>query len=218
MTIALVWKELRESLAIAALGLLALFSVTMGNMGLSPMPGLIGSRNPGQIPFVEDSFLYQFGFVCCVLAIALGFKQSIGDLFGDAQLFVLHRPVTRARIYGTKITLGLAIYLLLAAAAVVAYSIWAASPGTHASPFEWRMTVSAWTIWLGMTTVYLGAFLSGIRPAAWLGTRLSPLASSAIAVILALVLPSFIAWLGVIAFDALLVLLILNVVETRDFA
>jgi hypothetical protein len=219
MTSALAWKELRESAGIGLLGLLALFAVAVGNMGMSPLPGLIGPRMQGQIPFQNDSFLFQFGFVSCVLAIALGLKQSIGDMSGDAQLFVLHRPVRRTRVYATKLMVGLATYMLLTAAAVLAYAIWAAVPGTHASPFDWKMTWVTWTLWLAMITVYLAAFLSGIRPAAWLGTRLCPLASTVFAAIAILfLLPGWFGWLGLMAFDALLFVLILDVVETRDFA
>jgi hypothetical protein len=57
--------------------------------------------------------------------------------------------------------------------------MWAATPGTHASPFEWSMTMPVWGAWFGMLTIYLGAFLSGLRPGAWVGTRLAPLAAAA---------------------------------------
>jgi hypothetical protein len=131
---------------------------------------------------------------------------------------VLHRPISRRRIYGTKLIVGLAIYLLLAWAAVMAYAIWAALPGTHASPFDWKMTGMAWTIWLAMTSVYLAAFLAGIRPAAWMGTRLSPLAGTGLVAFLSLALPFWMAWSVLIVVDVLLVVLILYTVETRDFA
>ena len=40
------------------------------------------------------------------------------------------------------------------------------------------MTIPVWLTWLAVGLVYLGAFLSGIRPAAWWGTRLMPLAGA----------------------------------------
>jgi hypothetical protein len=215
---ALVFKELRESVGIAALGLLALFAIAAGNMGMSPLPGLIGPLRQGQIPFLDDSFLYQFGFVSSGLAIALGLKQSVGDLMSDAALFVLHRPVSRARIYATKLCVGLAIYVLLSGGTVLAYAIWAALPGTHASPFDWQMTWTAWMIVLAMTSIYLAAFLTGIRPAAWVGTRLCPLVASGLIVFLALILPVWLACWGLIAIDLVFAALILDIAETRDFA
>ena len=53
--------------------------------------------------------------------------------------------------------------------------VWAATPGTHAGPFEWSMTWPAFLVWLLLPLFYLGAFASGIRPARWYGSRLLPL-------------------------------------------
>jgi hypothetical protein len=96
-------KELRECAGILALGILTLFIVAAAGMGVAPMATLLGSRQQGQIPFLSDSFRFQFGFVAVALALALGFRQSLGDFRGDAHRFLLHRPVTRHRIYGTKL-------------------------------------------------------------------------------------------------------------------
>lgn len=37
------------------------------------------------------------------------------------------------------------------------------------------MTIGSWCIWILLPVVYLGAFLSGLRPGLWRGTRLLPL-------------------------------------------
>ena len=220
MTFALAYKELRESAWIAAVGLAAMLLVAVAAMGYSPLPGLIGpQRGGGQIPFLSDSFPYQFGLVAAVLALALGLRQSLGDFWGDAQLCLLHRPVSRRRIYGVKLAVGLGLYLACAALPVVLYALWAATPGTHASPFRWSMTASTWMVWLAMTPIYLGALLSGSRPAAWLGTRLAPLAAGVlIAVMSAMPLPWSAGLVLLAAGDALLVVAILHVVLARDFA
>jgi hypothetical protein len=220
MTGALAYKELRENSWIAAVGLAALLLVAVAAMGFSPLPGLIGRpQHLGQIPFLSDSFTYQFALVACVLAVALGFRQSLGDLAGDAQLFVLHRPASRRRIFGTKLAVGLGLYLVCGALPIALYALWAATPGTHASPFAWSMTGGTWTAWLAMTAVYLGALLSGIRPAGWLGTRLAPLAAGfLVAGMCALPLPWSGGLLVLIVGDALLALAILQVALTRDFA
>jgi len=219
MTSALTLKELRESAGLAALGLAGLGLLALTSIGFSPL-GFMFSRSgrAGRIPFIYDEFTWQFALAAGALAIALGFKQSLGDLLGDAQLFLLHRPVSRRTIYLTKILVGLSLYLVLAALPLAAYSLWAATGGTHASPFAWSMTVPAWTTWLAISIVYLGAFLSGIRPAAWLGTRLMPLAAAcAVATIAATVPPAAGLAIAVVV-DVALVALILYVAETRDFA
>jgi hypothetical protein len=218
MTSALTLKELRESAGLAALGLAGLALVALTAIGLSPLGGLLGRPQAGRIPFVYDSFAWQFALAAGVLAIALGFKQSLGDLWGDAQLFLLHRPISRRTFYGTKIAVGLSLYFVLAGLAILIYALWAASSGTHASPFAWSMTVPLWTTWLAVSLVYLGALLAGIRPAAWMGTRLMPLVAACAIAALTAALPPL-AGLAVIAIAAAaLISLILFVAQTRDFA
>lgn len=217
MIAALIYKEVREVVGIAAVGLVALLVVALSSMGLSPIPGLFGPVRPGTIPFVNSSFGTWFVFAAGGLALALGFRQSLGDFWGDAQLFLLHRPISRGRIYGTKLAVGLVVSLVCGLAAVLLYAVWAATPGTHASPFEWSMTAGCFATCCAMTTVYLGAFLSGVRPAAWFGLRLAPLALAMCLAWIAAVLWLPLAVLVVVAADWWLGSAILTVVKERNF-
>ena len=118
-----------------------------------------------------------------------------------------------------KLLVGVAVYLVCAAAAILVYAWWAATPGTHASPFEWSMTVPIWKVWITMPLLYLGAFLSGIRPARWVGTRLLPLAAAGTLVLL-LPRSALVAGLRTgahVLFSVVLVGSIFFVVRTRDF-
>jgi hypothetical protein len=217
MTIALAYKEFREILAIAALGLAALLVVASSSMGFNPIPFLSGRYSRG-IPFINDPFTSRYMICAGSLAMALGFWQSIGDFRGDTQLFLLHRPASRRSVYLTKLGIGLAINLVCGVLPIALYAAWAATPGTHASPFLWSMTAFNWLSWLAMTAIYLGAFLAGIRPAAWLGTRLAPLAASLMAVLsICSVVPivSGIMLVGVL--NTAIIAAILLVIETRDF-
>lgn len=219
MTSALTLKELRESAGVATLGLAGLGLVALGAAGFSPLGSMFGGgRQAGAIPFLYDSFSWQFALAAGALAIALGLKQSLGDLVGDAQLFLLHRPVSRRAVYLTKIVVGLSLYLVLAGLAIAIYAIWAASSGTHASPFAWSMTVPVWMTWLAASLVYLGALLSGIRPGAWVGTRLMPLAAACALATIAANLPPVAGLAVALVAGTSYVALILFVAETRDFA
>jgi hypothetical protein len=219
MTSALAYKEFREILGIAALGLAALLLVALTSMGFSPLPGLLPGPKPGRIPFVHDDFSQQFAIAAGLLAIALGLWQSLGDFRGDAQLFLLHRPVPWRTIYATKLLAGLAAYLASGMAAILLYAIWAATPGTHASPFEWTMTAPVWKLWFALTALYLGALLTGIRPAAWLGTRLAPLAAALAAVFFSFApLPLGLGPAIILAVDIALATAIFHVIAVRDFA
>jgi hypothetical protein len=214
MTSALLYKEFRETGGVALLGAGALLAVASSSMGWWLV---LFANAGGRIPFVSDTFQVYFSIVAGLLAIALGLRQSLADFSGDSYFFLLHRPVSRATIYGSKIIVGLLLYLVSAAPPILLSAWWAAVPGTHASSFSWSMTVGVWMGLLSITIVYLGAMLSGLRPAAWLGTRLAPVAAACLLAIVAAMLPW---WAGILLIglaDAALVSLILLVADTRDF-
>ena len=160
------YKEFRETLPIAAMGLACLVFVALDAMEYSPIPYLLGGRIWGAIPFLSysDHFAGNFRMAAGALALALGFWHSLGDFWGEAHLFLLHRPVARRSIYVTKLVVGLVAYLLCAVIPILLYAVWAATPGTHASPFEWSMTLPVWSAWFACVTLYLGAFSPAFVP------------------------------------------------------
>ena len=220
---ALIVKELRETAWIALLGLLAhLFFVTslmeIKYLPWSPVRTL-DYPYAMEYPFLSDSFLVSFIFVSVCLAIVLGFRQSLRELKSGTYLFLLNRPVTRERLIGAKLLVGGGLLLACSAVPILVYAWWAATPGTHASPFEWWMTDAAWRVFLPWPLLYLGSFLSGIRPGRWIGTRLLPVPA---AVLLA-ILVQFVPWwpvfaLAVVLLTALLVVNIFFVARTRDYS
>jgi hypothetical protein len=175
---AIALKELREISVFAGLGLLAFLLVATAHMGLNPL----WPSARLYYPFLGDGFRFQFGLVAVSLATAIGLWQSIGDQWGGAHLFLQHRPVSRRQLVGAKLALGLVAYLAVAAVPIVIYAAWARTPGSFAGPFFWSMTSETWQTWAAGAAVYLGAFVSGLRPASWFGTRLAPLAAALIVV------------------------------------
>jgi hypothetical protein len=80
------------------------------------------------------------------------------------------------------------------------------------------MTVPAWQLCLCLSLVYLGAFLSGIRPACWFGTRLAPLVAAAGSAFVFYWLPWW--WLELIAVAlsaGLVIVSIFYYVRQRDY-
>jgi hypothetical protein len=225
MLLALVRKELREAWLFAALALAVYFvylSRLTGTWG-PPLISLIGwipglKLEQPDVPFVEDNFLSMLFYIGAALAIALGFRQSAWEPSQGTAPVLLHLPLSRQRIFLTKLATGLAIQLCCTLLPILIYAGWAATPGTHAGPFEWSMTGPAFRVWLLIPLAYLGAFASGIRPARWFGTRLFPLLAAATGAILYIV-PHW--WL--IAFPLLLIVAavfvsdILWEAETRDY-
>jgi hypothetical protein len=179
----MVWKELRaiRGIAIAAVAAYCYLAAAAVNPKFFPQ----GSRNIHMPPFVDDGFFLGW-FVCIavVVPIALGLCQTLGESAAGTYPLLLHRPAGRGWLIGMKLLVGLGVCLVGGPLAILGYGAWAATPGTHASPFQWSMTVPYWVIWFSMTLLYLGAFLSGLRPGRWLGSRLLPLVAAGFVVLM----------------------------------
>jgi hypothetical protein len=191
---ALVIKELRESAGLAALAALAIIYSLSGltAMGLLPWQ----SRTLFWYPFVNDELWFYLWLCCGGLAIALGFKQTAWEIGQGTLFFLLHRPVSRHLVFASKLLVGVGCVLILSAAFILLYSWWAVVPAHVPAPFEWSMTAPAWEVWVAIPILYFGAFLSGVRPARWFGTRLVPLVAAICVAVLAGNVPWW--WLSLI--------------------
>ncbi len=188
---ALMLKELRETAWIAMIGLAVHLAFVATCAGYAVLP-FWTTRDVQGIPFLDSSFLTSFCFISAGLAAALGMRQTSKETSRGTWLFLLHRPASLWQVLAAKLVVGGGLYLLCGLAAILSYAAWAAMPGKHPSPFLWWMTADAWKAWGLIAIVYLGAFLAGIRPARWFGTRLLPLAATgplAIALVFALFWP-----------------------------
>jgi hypothetical protein len=183
---ALVRKELRQLLPLIVLAALAYgymtFLLCLPELRddirkvpiLDPLSNVLG----GGRSFVGSPFFtvfdMPFRFISVILAISAGFLQTLGESRMGTSLFWIHRPVSRTGLVGVKLAVGLTVYIVLAATPIIFCAIWSAIPGHFPAPFEWSMTYKAWWILLDIGLLYLAAFLSGIRPARWFGSRLLP--------------------------------------------
>ena len=174
------------------------------------------------IPFIDGTFLSFLCFISIALAVTLGLRQTVAESRSGTWQFLLHRPVSLGRVLAAKLAVGMGWYLVCGLIAILSYAAWASLPGKHASPFLWWMTATTWKTWGMISIVYLAAFLTGIRPARWFGTRLLPLAAGGVLVLLLTgSLFYWPPWLGIAAFfvvAACLVGLIHFTARTRDFS
>ena len=149
--------------------------------------------------------------------------KRLGESVAGTYPFLFHRPARRRWLIGMKLLVGMSVYLVCGPLAILVYGVWAATPGTHAGPFEWSMTVPYWLIWFGMTLLYLGAFLTGLRPGRWYGSRLLPLAATVPAIFI-VVTTAFVAgkvlWPLLLTFIAgsWMIAMIFLVARTRDYS
>jgi hypothetical protein len=218
---ALALKELREIFGITAVAVAAYLALVVSLMGAKVfdwVPGMPTGTH--EVPFTGWEFKGPFVLISAAFALALGFRQSAWELGRGTLLFLLHRPMTRRAIFLTKLTTGTGVLLFGAGLSIMLYAWWSSVPGHHPSPFAWWMTGPVWRLAFLMPLLYLGAFLSGLRPARWFGTRLLPLAASAGFMILLNGLPWW--WsLGFPVAVLLYVVFVTNicfVVEARDYA
>jgi hypothetical protein len=223
---AIVYKELRETLWIGATALVV-FGFVVGaftdaipqSMYVRAVVTLdLAAREP--VPFLNDGFPADFLILAALFAAALGIRQTLLESVGGTWLVLLNRPIRFERVVGLKLITGAAIYLVIAALPILWYGCWAAAPGTHASPFFWSMTWPTWSTWLSLVVIYLGAFLTGIRPGRWIGSRALPLAGAIYLVALIQAAPwgwpMSLAATPVVA--VIFVCSILYVARTRDFS
>jgi ABC-type transport system involved in multi-copper enzyme maturation permease subunit len=221
MTRALLLKELRECWPLAALGVVAAIYALLQHTGWTLFSRHIDFEQLSYdraLPFVNDNFVKTLSLVGGGLAIALGLKQSAWEDARGSYRFLLYRPVSRRRVFALKLLLGICLVLSITAGLILAFTVWSTTPGNHGSPFYLSMTIDAWRTWLVLPVVYLSAFLCGLRPAQWFGTRLAPLAAG---IFLAMILAAQPLWevtlVGTVIAIALLTLCLLHLCETRDY-
>jgi hypothetical protein len=216
MNRALIIKELRECAPVAALAALgAAYTVWVYTRGVV-FPGM--GRSTWPVPFVNDDIYGPLLIVAGGLAVVLGFKQTVHEDVLGTYRYVLHRPVDRRQVFLIKALVGLSLVQTIGAAVILGYALWAATPGTHASPFFWSMTAPTWKVWTVLPLGYLGAALSGLRPARWYGSRLLPLVGSAFVAVFLFAQPWW--WMtaaGTIVVGAVLTASLLYVSQTRDY-
>lgn len=172
-----------------------------------------------EMPFIYDGFSRAVPGIAALLAIALGFRQTLGESLQGTYMLLFHLPMARWRLVGVKLLMGLCIYSAATAIPVLLFAFWAASPGTHPTPFYWSMTIPTWQALIFVTPVYPAAFLCGVRASRWFGSRLLPLVVVGPSAFLFPVapIPWWLALSNTLAVNAVLLVCIGYVVRVRDF-
>jgi hypothetical protein len=225
---ALAFKELRETAWIGALVFGTLLLVVLDQMGYFSFWGLLFLSesqkrqpfSPHKIPFIHNNLQLGVAIAAAAGATALGFRQMLGESVRGTWLFLLHRPISRAHVMLTKLAAGGALLLLASALPVLILALWAASPGTHASPFVWDMTAHVFRDCFAATALYLAACLCGLRPARWYGTRLLPLIPAALVMMWVYITVwwPMSGWIVVAVVDIAYLAALLDAVQSREYS
>lgn len=165
------WKELRENVKWAAIGLITLSL------------GLICAWASAQDRYSFDGFksllhptvLLVTMFGGPLIGIALGFLQIIPEQLRDRWAFLIHRPVPAVTIFFGKALAGMTLYLLATVPPYLYLSWWASLPGHVAGPFHPGLMLSGALNLSGGLVFYIAAIVTAMRPARWFGTKTFPL-------------------------------------------
>jgi hypothetical protein len=159
-------KELQENVKPVALGLV-IYTVLLLQMYHACLHwGLTGAQ-----PLTYQAFLVNTAWFCSLFGAVLGWLQIRNERRPDLWAFLLHRPVTRTRIFFGKVTAGLCLYAVAAGLPLLGYIVWARLPGHVAAPFEPAMLRPGLTIFLAGPVAYFAGMLTGLRQARWYASR-----------------------------------------------
>jgi hypothetical protein len=172
----LIWKECHENLKWAVLPAILIFAP----MGLSGAPGLL-----------DTQFLYYVTLVSAVFGAALGFLQVFPESGGDKRALLLHRPLSRSRIFLAKALAGAGIYLVAVGLPIACFVGLAATPDHVAEPFGWPMVLPMLADMLAGLVYYFAGMLTAQREARWFGSRCLGLAAGVFCSITVWVAPEF---------------------------
>ena len=213
---AMALKEFRE-IRLIAIGVMILYGIGLFWRFTTLLTVFWGAHDG--MPFIRDDFIGTLSFFAILLAVLMGLWQTFGESLRGTYPFLLHRSASFRWLIGMKLFVGMAVYAVVTGIPLLFYSIWAATPGNHAAPFEWSMTVPAWIVWLAITTLYLGAFLTGIMPGHWYGARFLPLAAATLMVYVTFGFNGA-WWLGgiILVMDLWILVLIFFVAKSRDYS
>ncbi len=216
---ALAIKELRDLSLIVAASAFAFFVWTATIV--APRIPWIGTRREIVIPFLTGEILGPLIMISGATAIGIGLRQSTCVLNESSSQFLMHRPIERWRLIAFKLCIGFAVVCVLTTTAVILICLRAAIPGNIPAPFQVWMTTPAWIAIACVSVVYHSAFLSGLRPARWFGSRLLPTIGT-LPIAFGVGLLSY--WslipglMAVICLNWVLWIVVRNIADSRDYA
>ena len=121
-------KELRETAWIALLGF-ALYLLTVAVPVVNSLSNARHQFGGRGLPFLDPEVIAPYTYISIAMALAFGFRQSMGETIGRTFCLLLHCPMDRRYVLLTKIGVGVGLLLLLGAVPLLLYAWWAATPG-----------------------------------------------------------------------------------------
>jgi hypothetical protein len=163
---ALVRKEMRENVRVAALGL-----VVHTLMLVQQYREYVASPTNMSQPLADSAILWSTSWFCAVFGAVLGWLQVHNERRPDLWAFLIHRPMTRTGIFLGKVMAGLGLYVLVVGLPLLGFIVWARLPGHVAAPFELAMLRPMAAYALVGLLYYFAGMLGDLRQARWYASR-----------------------------------------------
>lgn len=164
----LILKELRENFKAALIGL-ALYAFLLAEIYRSCTSGGRSWSDNGAQPLLAD--LNFNGFACAIFGALLGWLQIHNERHRDLWAFLVHRPLSRTKIFAAKAAAGLSLYTVGAGLPLLGFIVMTRIPGHIAAPFEWAMVLPLLAFFLTGMLFYFAGLLTGLRQARWYASR-----------------------------------------------
>jgi ABC-type transport system involved in multi-copper enzyme maturation permease subunit len=192
----LIQKELREHfvLALVALPVLTLLWVAVYRTSVTQAADLWtlhSHSGDGLQPLLASELLTSTLVFCAVFGALLGWMQIRSESHRDLWGFLMHRPISRTRIFTGKVVAGVLLYILGAALPLTVFVWIVQSPGNVAAPFEWSMVLPLAANFLAGMVCYLAGLLTGLRQARWYASRGLGLGAAAVVLFGVVIVPEF---------------------------
>src|SRR5579875_1981006 len=172
----LIWKELRENVKWLPVPILLI-------LGPTALMGPHNLMNMGRLIFA--------GMIAAVFAAVLGYLQVYPASRGDKRSLLLHRPLSRSRIFLGKALAGGGLYLVALGAPFACVTALAATPGHLAQPFSWPMALHWCAAVLTGLVYYSAGMLAAQMDGRWYGSRCLALVSGLFCSIVVYAAPEF---------------------------
>ena len=122
-------------------------------------------------PLLSRSVTSATAFFCAIFGALLGWLQIHNERHRDLWAFLIHRPLSRTKIFAAKSVAGLSLYTLGAGLPLLGFIFMTWMPGHIAAPFEWRMVLPVLSFFLAGIVFYFAGMLTGLRQARWYASR-----------------------------------------------
>jgi ABC-type transport system involved in multi-copper enzyme maturation permease subunit len=174
----LIRKELRENFILAVIGFgIFMFLLVQSYRSCtafyanlaSGQTGWYGDANIAQ-PLL-GSFPKLAMVFCAIFGAILGWFQIHNERHRDLWAFLIHRPLSRTRIFLAKVIAGLCLYVAGAGLPLLGMILMIRIPGHIAAPFEWAMVLPVTACFLSGIVYYFAGLLTGLRQARWYASR-----------------------------------------------